>query len=180
MQKSFPSELYRLSLNTKWTVMEGEKNFCYGKMTSSQRMSKAWKPFLRKQAVRHRRCQSKLVKYMPREWKTKPRLTESGRVLISHTWEQKVADGWPERFYIISQNKWRRFPPYKCWHWVEICTATTRESMLQASVCLPSQQCDRVLNIKLFQGYENVFPKCTSCQNTKRFLNRTGTGKMAW
>lgn len=40
--------------------MQGEKNFCYGKMTSSQRMSKAWKPVLTKQTARLGRCQASL------------------------------------------------------------------------------------------------------------------------
>lgn len=52
-------------------------------MTSSQKMSKAWKTVLRKQAARHGRCQVKLVKCMLREGKTKTLLTESGDVLIS-------------------------------------------------------------------------------------------------
>lgn len=39
---------------------------------------------------------SKLVKCMPREWKTKTWLTESGHILISHAWAQKVGDGWSD------------------------------------------------------------------------------------
>lgn len=145
-------------------------------MTPSWRMSKAWKPVLRKQAVTQK---------MPKQ------ACQMGAKSVkqNHGWQKVAMSCYPtpeSRKWLMAAQRGPR-PSAKTnkgdSHPMGICIATPRESILQASVFLPSQQWVYLLSTKLFHDQENVLPKCTSYQNTKIFLNRTGTnatGEMAW
>lgn len=75
-----------------------------------------------------------------------------------------------------AKNKWRRFPLYKWWEWVEICTATPTESVLQASVSLSSQQCDCFLNIKPFM----IMKMCFLSAPLAKTQNHSALGRNKW
>lgn len=151
--------------------MWAEKNFCYGKMTSSQKMSKAWKPVLRKEVARHGRYQIMLVKCMPREGKTKTWLTESGHVLMLLPERRKWLMAGYKHPRSSAKNKWRRFQLYKWWDWVEICTATPTVYFKPLSA-LPSN-----VTVSLISNHFKIMKMCSLSAPLVKTQNRSAMGR---